>query len=1689
MDTEKKHPNYLKKTGRIVLKTLVFIILFILLVFFLIFTPPIQHLLTGKVQHYLENKLHTKVDIGGISIGLSGKISLENIYIQDKTKDTLVSGGAIKAHLNLFKLFSHEVDVKDLELQNITTKIKRLLPDTTFNFQFIVDAFSGKATTPDTSKAAPMKLDISDIALDNVNIIYNDIISGSDVSAHVGTLTASIDSLDPYTPKLYIPSLIVRNVQARIKQNRPLVTPKPIAVDLAAASTPNNTKFFIGNVDLNKISIQYANDVSAIYTLATIGRLKLNGKNFDFLNNKIALDQIALSNSKMVVRIGKTPVARATVREINQKVAVQKTQGWDFRIASIRMDHNTLQFDNDNKAKQANGMDFSHLSADSLSFYADNFIINPDTISLQVTRGTLKETSGFKLSALRGDILYTPKQTALKNFYIKTPGTEIRKNLLFDYASLESFTKNPSNTLVDIDLEESRIQVKDILSFAPQLRKNPALKNPNDTWYLNFIGKGSLNRLVIENLRFNGLKNTQLSASGTLVGLMNPKQAGGNFTIYRFHSTQSDIALFTGKKLSTPQLNLPEEFTLNGTIIGNAGKLATNLNLNTSEGFVSLKGSFSHLTDPNSITYDANLRTNNLQLGSILRQQGQIGSATGSFSFTGKGATPSTMSTKFNGSISSMEYNKYLYKNIKMNGFLRQKEFLITTVAKDPNLDFNLTTSGHLSADPSFQIDGVIDSIKTLPLHFTTESLVFKGKINGHASNLNADNPDANLLITKALFVSGKDRLPLDTIQLLTGKNDSANYIRFRSDILNAFIVGQYRMADLGKVIQNSIEPYFSVAATKLPSLKPYNFRFNADLIYTPIISSFIPALTAMKPIHSEGNFSNKLGMQASLLAPYILYNGSEINKMNLNISGVDSGLHVVGNIGHLKSGSSFDIYNTRINATALHNNVDFLLGIGDQNGRNKYIVSGLLSQRTPGSYALRLKPDSLLLNYQKWTVPVDNTVTYSPTNITANNFVLQQGLQKLSLNSLPGAAPQPLQVNFNSFRLGTITGFVKADSVLVDGVLNGEITLRNILKQPVFISDLTINDLSLRKDTIGNVNLKVNNETANRYTTNVTVTGHGNEMALKGYFEPAGKDINLNLDLAVRQLQLSSLNGAMASAITNASGTINGAVAIKGTTSKPEINGDLNFNKAKFNLTALGSQFNIDNQKIAVTQNGLNFNKFTVKDSASNSLVIDGNIVTSNFINYNFDLDIAAQNFQVLNSFKSKDKLYYGKLNITSDVHISGTEVKPVVDGSLVVNQGTKLFIIIPQSEPGLVDRQGVIQFVNMKDPGSDSLFKAYDTVNKANVTGMDITANISIKKEAELNIIVDEANGDFLNVRGEAQLSTGIDPSGKITMVGSYTLDQGSYQLSFNFLKRKFDIEKGSTIIWTGDPTSAQLNVTAIYVANTAPLDLVQNQVEGSAAAIRNTYLQKLPFEVHLTLTGELMKPVVGFNIVLPDNKNYGVSNDIVSDVQSRLVQIREDQGEINKQVFSLLLLGRFVGDNPFQSSGSGGGLTSIARQSVSKLLSDQLNQLASGLINGVDLNFDVVSTDDYTTGERRDRTDLNIGLSKRLLNERLKITVGSNFELQGPQNSNQQNNNIAGNISADYQVSRDGRYLLRFYRRNEYEGVVDGYIIETGLGFLISLDYNKFAEILHGRKQKIAGRAALTPSNSVNQNPRSE
>src|SRR5690606_24591504 len=56
----------------------------------------------------------------------------------------------------------------------------------------------------------------------------------------------------------------------------------------------------------------------------------------------------------------------------------------------------------------------------------------------------------------------------------------------------------------------------------------------------------------------------------------------------------------------------------------------------------------------------------------------------------------------------------------------------------------------------------------------------------------------------------------------------------------------------------------------------------------------------------------------------------------------------------------------------------------------------------------------------------------------------------------------------------------------------------------------------------------------------------------------------------------------------------------------------------------------------------------------------------------------------------------------------------------------------------------------------------------------------------------------------------------------------------------------------------------------------------------------------------------------------------------------------------------------------------------------------------------------------------------------------------------------------LSAEYRLSKDGRYMVRAYRVNQLQNIIDGYVIETGVSFRITIDYNRFKYIFRNREK---------------------
>ncbi|WP_121810008.1 translocation/assembly module TamB domain-containing protein [Mucilaginibacter kameinonensis] len=1676
----------MKKILRITLKTilwiLVSVVLLVILVVILIQVPAVQNFAKDKAVTFLQNKIHTKVKIGHISLGLPKLLVLEDVYFEDQKKDTLIAGEKLKVDISMLKLLHSQVEVNEINLQGITANVNRGA-DSVFNFDYIMKAFVGeqKKEVKPTDTTSTMKFSVDKIILDKINVKYKDAITGNDVKFLLGHFDTRVKDFDMDKMKFTIPKITLSDVNARIIQ-----TPTKAISPPDTATTPLNMDLNLGVIDISKIKVDYQS--AEMGAKVDLSKFLVEMDKIDLKNQKVGIKNIELSDTKAGLSLAKpkTVVKEVvkTVKKLDTLVSSPTKSAWRATIGKVTFTNDNIKFDNEAQKAIPKGLDFGHMDIRNLNAEAENISYSPDTISGKINSFTFAEKSGLKINKFHTAFLYGPTTAYMNDLLLETPQTTLQKSVQVRYPSIDAITKNIGALGINANLDGSRLGLKDVLLLMPTMASmEPFKSSPGTVFKINGRVSGQVDNLEIPNLEVTGLSSTHIKASAKMKGLPDVNKATFDVNIVDFSTSRSDIDKLAPAGSIPSNVSIPEKMTLKGNFKGSMYTFNTKMGLRSSYGAVDLVAALKNGQNKNAATYTANIKVNELNVGALTKQPQMVGRITMSANVKGTSLDPKKASIAFNGNVAKAYVKGYTYQNLVMKGTSSNGAYTAVATMKDPNINFSLDAKANLNKKyPAVKATLNVDSINLKNLNFVKDDMRFHGKVVADVPTADPDYLNANIQATDLLVVNKGQRIQMDTISLISTASADSSTLRLKTPIMSAHMAGKYKLTQIAPALQDVINKYFNTAIaggqqvavktkggktikTKPAPVVKYDaqqFKFEARLVKTPLLNQFAPDLKQLDPVLLNGSFNSQTGeliVKGSI--PKVVYGTNTVNKASLNINTNNNALNYNFSVDEVKVGSSVDLLYTSISGSAQDNKAGVSIQIRDAAKKERFRIAGTFSL-LPNEYQFSFNKDGLLLDYLPWAVSDDNFLQYGQKGILAHNFTITNSNQVLSVNSSTQEFNSPLNIKFNNFHIEALTKMAKQDSLQVGGTINGDATVSNFQASPVFTAAINVNDFNFKGDTVGNIALKVNNQTENAYAAQMSITGKGNQVDLNGtyYTSPESR---FDLDLNIVNLSMKSIEGFSFGSLRNATGNITGALKISGTTTAPSVRGDINFNKVGFNVAMLNSYFRMPQESITFNNEGIRFNDFTLVDSTGNKAVVSGSIYTKTYTDFAFGMDINANNFRVTNSTEADNKLYYGKLYVDTRIKIRGNMAKPVVDANLTVNDKTDMTFVLPTNDPAVEDRKGVVDFIDKDAPKMDSILLArqLDSLKKSDVTGLDVSATITVNKNAAFTIVVDERNGDIVHLKGEANLNGGIDPSGKINLTGTYVVNSGSYNLAYATVKRTFNFKQGSTIVWTGDPTSANIDLTAIYVANVPPIDLVANQL--SDAQNSTMYKQKLPFNVNLNLKDQLLTPNISFDIVLPDS-TYSVSSDVVSTVNTRLTQIRQDPNELNKQVLGVLVLGHFIGDNPLQSQGAGTSIEGTIRNSVSSLLSDQLNRLAGSLISGVDLNFGLTSGEDYSSGTATNRTDLNVGLSKRFLSDRLTVSVGNNFNLEGNQ-PGQKASNIAGDVSIAYKLSKDGRYTLRAYRRDEFI-VIQGQIIETGVGFTLTVDYNRFREIFRKR-----------------------
>jgi hypothetical protein len=298
--------------------------------------------------------------------------------------------------------------------------------------------------------------------------------------------------------------------------------------------------------------------------------------------------------------------------------------------------------------------------------------------------------------------------------------------------------------------------------------------------------------------------------------------------------------------------------------------------------------------------------------------------------------------------------------------------------------------------------------------------------------------------------------------------------------------------------------------------------------------------------------------------------------------------------------------------------------------------------------------------------------------------------------------------------------------------VINGTVDAKDLPGTPKFEANLTIDQLRYQKDQLGTLRVAVNNNTENAFETNIALTGV-HELRANGFYYTAPKSA-LDLTLNIDKIDLKSLESVSMGQIKNGSGTITGQLSVKGELTAPKILGDVNFKQAAFTATYVNSYFKMPDETISFTNEGIKFDNFSILDSIGQPLKVNGMVYTTNYQDFRFGLDVSANNFRLMNSTAKDNEMIYGKVFVsTRSFKIRGDMNQPDINMNLQVNKGTKFFFAMVDSDPSIVDQEGIVEFIDEDAPPFNGKKAIHtDSIPKSAFKGFNLSADIDLDKEA---------------------------------------------------------------------------------------------------------------------------------------------------------------------------------------------------------------------------------------------------------------------------------------------------------------------------------------------------------------------
>ncbi|MFA6262147.1 MAG: translocation/assembly module TamB domain-containing protein [Bacteroidia bacterium] len=1621
---------------------------------FLIRLPAIQNFITAKAILLISSKTHTRVAIKSLYVGFPKSLIIEGLFAEDLNHDTLISLGKLELDVNMFGLFSNKIEVNSLTVSDLNANIIRTLPDSVFNFSFLIEAFSANKIEekPKQQNDAAWTLDIEDVELTNIHANYLDAVSGLDMKYDIGQFKLSLEEINLDHLNFEGDELFVSNTRIKISLSKA----SEESIDTAVMLLPGVA---LKKLEIENTEFDFIDRVSGLKLYVHAGSLLLKPEQIDLNKQLIKVHSVNVKETSATIAIRKSEELPSS------KTNVLPTRGWQIEADLFSLQTVNLTFDVDNTPKQPYGMDYNHLGLLNINLELMHAFYNTDTISVLVNQLSLTEKSGLNLKKLSAFIEYGAHQVSIKKLLLVTAHSDLNTSLSASFPSVKSLSNEIGELELATNFTNCKIGVYDILIFAPMFRNQEPFKgNKGNYIVLNGHINGKVKDLHAENIIISTGKKTVIKLSANIHGLPDIKNTFYDVNLNTLLIDKSDAAKWTN--LTALPVNIPGTTLMYGNFKGRISDFKSDMSVKTSEGNLNLVASI-HQTREDTF-YNILLTTTTLNLGYILRQKDMLGPMSMKTTLVGRNFTPENLHASLITEIKVFEIKGYKYTNIAFTADATRGKFAAALLVSDTNIHLNMqATANRLEREENIKMDLELDGAYLQLLKLSPHDVRMRGKMNVRLTGKELADFKGRITMFDVMVVQQEKKYRLDSF-LVIGINDTKQTTyKDRNSLVNVDYAGNLKFNRLTENLSNHFKYFINakqdtgVIAKKDTSLLDLKLAvyIKSDPFWK---ETLLPKLKQFKGADMQGDFSNeRQELNLDLNIPVLEYNGSSLFELKADIHSNMNALNYQVSMASSKSGP-VNLAHTTFTGKLQRNKFGFALQIVQRDSGSRFFIAGNLFQEEQ-KYILHLD-DNLVFNNHKWTLSREHNIVFENNGIYVKEFVLSDHTQSIRISSKGPDEKSPLLVRFKEFELGSLSQIVEKDTAIVRGLLNGTLEIRNLQKYVAFVSDLHLTRLAYMTVPIGDVHLEADNLTASTYTINLELSGKDNKANIRGTYI-SSKNQQLHFIADIRKISMQTIESFSKGQLRKSSGYLTGKIDISGTGTNPILNGEILFKDVSTNVAYVNNRFTLTDEKLKFDQEGIYFNSFTIRDTMGQTAKLDGAVHTSDFSKMKFDLRVTTNKFTVLNTNIRDNALYFGRIILSSKIRVKGNDLLPQIDMDATLLSGSKITVIIPSGQLNTNRGEGVITFMD-HDSGFNLLRRLDSMQVVSGLKGIELNANIEVNRNSTFKVIVDRVSGDSLVVKGDGILSFSLDQSGKQSLTGNYVLSDGSYNATFQkVVKRDFKIKPGSTITWNGSPMDANIDIKAIYRTKASPADLLANELAGSATSERSAYRKLLTFDVGMMMTGPLMRPEISFDISMIDKEKNAFGGVVYSKISS----LNGDPAELNKQVFALIVMNKFIASGAAVNTGEESAVNSVVRNSVNQALGDQLNQLSGKYVKGVELNFDLQTNEQYTDASVQQNTAVKVGLKKEFLNNRMSVQVGSNVNVEDNGATNTNASNLTGDVIVEYKLTEDGHFRFKAFRENQYEGIIDGMLYKTGVGLIYSKEYDTLGELFRKTKTK--------------------